>query len=120
MGRLYKDIGMRGTGKSTRLLKKALTEGCDIAVFNRHAIRTFVDIAALDFGYSPSANADEAYVKGVLIAPVESYVTGKHKNRKRPVLVDEISGCMANLLNNNLAGYTESIEELEGSKWPIK
>lgn len=120
MNKLYKDIGMRGTGKTTRLLKKALREDCDIAVFNRKAIQSFVNIAALDLGYNPSANADEAYVKDVLIAPVESYVTGKHKNRKRPVLVDEISGCMAMLLNNNLAGYTESIEELEGSDWPIK
>ena len=106
---MYKDIGRRGTGKTTRLLKKALEDGCDIAVANSRQMETLVAIAAVDLGYRPSKHGREAFVNDVLIAPITTFAAGRCNDRKRPVLVDEIGLCMSAILGNVFVGYTEGI-----------
>lgn len=117
MNRLYKDISIRGSGKSTRLLKKAVAEGCDIATFNSRAVKTFVDIA-ISLGIDPTWDGHHtAHVGKVLVAPITDFAQNNANAdilaRHRPVLVDEIGLSMSTLLGGiRLSGYTESVEEL--------
>lgn len=108
---------MRGSGKSTRLLKKAIAEGCDIAAFNSRAVKNFVDIA-LSLGLDPMwDDRHRAHVGKVLIAPITDFAQNNANAdilaRHRPVLVYEIGLSMSTLLGGiRLSGYTESVEEL--------
>lgn len=117
MNRLYKDISIRGSGKSTRLLKKAIAEGCDIATFNSRSVKTFADIA-LSLGLNPTwDDRHRAHVGKVLVAPITDFAQNNANAdilaRHRPVLVDEIGLSMTTLLGSiRFSGYTESIEEL--------
>lgn len=104
---------MRGSGKSTRLLKKAIAEGCDIATFNSRAVKTFADIA-LSLGLDSTwDDRHRVHVGNVLVAPITHFAQKDILARHRPVLVDEIGLSMSTLLGSiRLSGYTESVEEL--------
>lgn len=109
---LYKDIAMRKAGKSTRLLKKAIRDGCDILTYSRDAVAGFLSLAAEIGCRNIYGDGVCASVDGVMIAPITSYVNHKLPDRGRPFLVDEIGLCMECILGRKFAGYTESVEGL--------
>ena len=113
-------IATRRTGKSTVLLRMALENHGNIAVFNSHAVETFV-VLARDVLHIPPEEIETAYaagwakIKDVTVASILEYVgitDTRGFNRARPLYIDEIGLCMQSLLYRfKLGGYTESLEE---------
>lgn len=110
-------IASRATGKSAELLRLALENHGDIAVFNSTAVEVFVALAREVFDIPPEeiSRADgRATIKDVTVASVLEYANPNRTrgfNRARPLYIDEISFCMKSLLFPfQVGGYTESIE----------
>lgn len=109
-------IATRATGKSTTLLRMALENHGNIAVFNSHAVETFV-VLARDVLHIPEEEIQHKFgfakIKDVTVASIVEYETNPRGfNRARPLYIDEIGLCMQSLLRRfELGGYTESLEE---------
>lgn len=109
-------IATRNTGKSTALLCMALENHGNIAVFNSHAVETFV-VLARDVLHIPEEEIQHKFgfakIKDVTVTSILEYETEPRKyNRSRPLYIDEIGLCMKTLLFPfNIGGYTESLEE---------
>ena len=110
-------IASRASGKSTELLRMALDNHGDIAVFDNHAIETFVELAIEVLHIPPEEISQvngRATIKDVTVASVLEYANPHRTlgfNRARPLYIDEISACMKFLLFPfQVRGYTESIE----------
>lgn len=109
-------IATRRTGKSTALLRMALENHGDIAVFNSHAVETFVVLARDVLHIQPEEIHHifgTAKIRDVTVASILEYETEPRKyNRSRPLYIDEIGLCMKTMLFPfNIGGYTESLEE---------
>lgn len=109
-------IATRATGKSTELLRMALDNHGNIAVFNSHAVETFV-VLARDVLHIPEEEIQHTFgfakIKDVTVASVVEYETHPRRfNRSKPLYIDEIGGCMKSLMFPfQVCGYTESLEE---------
>lgn len=113
-------IASRASGKSTELLRMALENHGNIAVFSSHAVETFV-VLARDVLHIPPEEIETAYsagwarIKDVTVASILEYVgitDTRGFNRAKPLYIDEIGLCMQSLLYRfKLGGYTESLEE---------
>ncbi len=117
---LYRDISLRGSGKSTRILKEALEKGRNIAVFTAKAVGHYKAIAnaiGIDPNeIKPGKDRDMLYIRDVLIAPLSYYIWAQRYgiyDDQRLVLVDELSLCMASVLNGKFAGYSDNLEHGE-------
>lgn len=109
-------IATRATGKSTALLHMALENHGNIAVFNSHAVKTFV-VLARDVLHIPPEEIQHKFgfakIRDVTVASIVEYETNpRNFNRSKPLYIDEISACMKSLLFPfQVRGYTESLEE---------
>lgn len=109
-------IASRASGKSTELLRMALENHGNIAVFNSHAVETFVVLARDVLHIAPEEihhTFGIAKIRDVTVASILEYETEPRQyNRSRPLYIDEISACMKSLLFPfQVRGYTESLEE---------
>ena len=112
-------IADRGTGKSTSLLRMALKEHGNIAVFNRMTGHVFAAIAE-DVLKIPKERIQSIgngwyMIDDVLVAPFSAYMerpTGTYMKPERPLFIDELEACLRNMLyrNQTIGGFTMSIE----------
>ena len=108
---LYKDIGGRAAGKSTRLLKLALSTDANIAVYGRACLDHYVVLARV-LGVPANKikrTTDVLFVDGVLIAPLSYYLVRRKVFERKKLYIDELDHCLAKILP--IAGYTVSEEE---------
>ncbi len=108
-------IASRASGKSTELLRMALDNHGNIAVFNSHAVETFV-VLARDVLHIPPEEIQYTFgfakIKDATVASIVEYEKNPRDfNRSKPLYIDEISACMKSLLFPfQVGGYTESLE----------
>ena len=111
---IYRDISKRGSGKSTRLLKKALVEGYNIATSDMVSARTFKRIA-INLGVDPvnirEENNGHIFVRDVHIAPISYWLDAGNCGNRNKILVDELTLCLNRVLNWNFAGYSDTFEQ---------
>lgn len=110
-------IASRGTGKSTELLKMALRENGNIAVFGIVAAKHFAKLAR-EIGIADEdikSRDDCVIIRNVVVAPFRYYfyeprgIFAQHKK----LFIDEIELCLQNLPStHSIAGYTMSLEEI--------
>lgn len=102
----------RCAGKTSRLIAKACTEGCDILVANRRMGDCLIDTAK-HMGIPGKINRDPR--RGppsigdvrVLIPADLKYRDGDHERDGRPILIDEIDLVLPQLLGGRpCAGYS--------------
>lgn len=119
-------IGDRQTGKSTALLRMALKEHGNIAVFNSHACEVFKVIAEevlrIPVEKIRYVEARWVMIEDVLVAPIYAYTErprGSYMNPARPLFIDELEMSLRGLFYRSprIGGFTMSIEqELEPTK----
>lgn len=111
---LYKDIGKRASGKSTRLLQAAITNHANIAVYDASAVEIFT-VIAYDVLHIPFNQIKHTYygviICDVLVAPLVYYFNPKNMHNGKKLYIDELDLCLTRVLP--LAGYTLSEEEKE-------
>jgi len=112
-------IGSRATGKSTELLKMALRDNADIAVWS-HAANHFALIAR-EIGIPKEQIkfiTDGVVIRDVVVAPIYKFlyasdgIFAQHKN----LYIDELDLCLNALSfksTHTIAGYTISLEDTE-------
>ena len=116
-------IASRGTGKSTELLKTALRENGNIAVYGIKAAEHFALIAR-DIGISDEEikrKDDCVIIRNVVVAPFRKYFyepRGFFAQHKK-LYIDELESCLNSLPHtHNIDGYTISLEGLgDMGKW---
>ena len=108
MSKLYKDIGKRGSGKSTRLLKQALSNHANIAVGYATYVEYFVAIA-FNLQIPIKHTSYGAIIGDVKVAPITYYLNPNNTKDGKPVYIDELDLCLNRLLP--IAGYTISEED---------
>ena len=109
----------RGTGKSTALLRLALKEHGNIAVFNRESCDVFATLAAGVLKISEDRiQRVGAYgwvmIEDVLVAPIGAYMqrpSGNYMNPARPLFIDELEPCLRGVFYRypRIGGFTMSI-----------
>lgn len=114
-------IASRGTGKSTELLKMALRENGDIAVFGIVAAKHFAQIAG-EIGIADEdikIRNDCVIIRNVVVAPFRYFFyepRGLFAQHKK-LYIDEIELCLQNLPHtHSIAGYTISLEDIGDCK----
>ena len=104
----YIDIGERGNGKSTRLLKYAIRNKCNIAVATKASVNYYQSIAREIMATQIIDTGSSLLVDGVIIAPLSFYTeTPIIPADRKPLLIDEISGSLSVLLGCEI-GYTDN------------
>lgn len=104
----YIDIGERGNGKSTRLLKYAIRNKCNIAVATKASVNYYQSIAREIMAKQICDTGSFLVVDGVIIAPLSFYIsTTLVPAYRKPLLIDEISASLSALLGCEV-GYTDN------------
>ena len=107
---IYRDIAPRGSGKSTRMLKKALETGFCICTSGKLATKHFMRLAQNLGVRDTEMRIDTAGVLNIRdIRVADIFYWAEHTKTEKDVklLCDELSLCMNRVLNQKLAGYSD-------------
>lgn len=94
---MYKEIGVKGNGKTRRLLEYA-SKNRSIVVCN---MPKAMEEKAREYG-----------IKNIECISYSTFLDVKHKLKGQTIVVDEIESLLE-CLNNNIIGYTLGVEEDE-------
>lgn len=104
----YIDIGERGNGKSTRLLKYAIRNKCNIAVATKASVNYYQSVAREIMAKQICDAGSFLVVDGVIIAPLSFYMdTPIISAYRNPLLIDEVAASLRVLLGCEV-GYTDN------------
>ena len=113
---IYCDIGPRGSGKSTRILKEALEKGYHIATHGTVSVLHYKCLA-LDLGVDPekirTGILGDLYIRDVHIAPLSYWLDTQSRGNRTKILVDDLTLCLNRVLGDNFAGYSDTLEQGE-------
>lgn len=94
---MYKEIGIKGNGKTRRLLEYAAKNN---------------SIVVCSMPKAMEEKAREYGIKNIECISYSTFLDVNHKLKGQTIVIDEIEGLLQRL-NNNIIGYTLGVEENE-------
>lgn len=110
----------RGAGKTSRLLAKACSDGCDILVATRRMGDSLIDTAKL-MGIPGKINRDPRRGPPSIgdvrvLIPADLRYRDGDRHEKRPILIDELDLVLPALLGGRLcAGYSVTYPDVDAT-----
>ena len=107
---IYRDISPRGSGKSTKMLQKALEAGICICTNGKVATQHFMRLAR-SIGVRDSEMRMDSdgvlHIRDIRIADVCYWAEHSATEKDLQLLCDDISVCMNRVLGQKLVGYSD-------------